>query len=46
MKNFQAKPDITDVNIFAHEDSSETRAKSFKRTQLKYTGRSSCIPAK
>lgn len=41
MKNFQAKPNITDVNIFALEDSSETSAKkSLKCTQLKYTGSS------
>lgn len=30
MKNFQDEPNITDVSIFALEDSSETRAKSFK----------------
>lgn len=31
MKNFQDEPNITDVIIFALEDSSETRAKSFTK---------------
>lgn len=30
MKNFQDEPNITDVSIFALEDSSETRTKTFK----------------
>lgn len=30
MKNYQDEPNITDVSVYALEDSSETRTKGFK----------------